>query len=66
VLENQKKGICEPEDVDFKRALEIAAPYLGIVHGKYTSWTPLRARKDPLFPEDMAPDPWQFKNFRVM
>jgi len=39
---------------------------LGIVHGKYTNWTPLRARKDPLFPEDTAADPWQFKNFRVM
>lgn len=66
VLENPHQGICEPEDVDFKRALDIASPYLGIVHGKYTNWTPLRARKDPLFPEDVAADPWQFKNFRVM
>ena len=67
VLENPKKGIREPEDLDFRRILEIATPFLGIVHGKYTSWTPLRARKDPLFPEDIASqDPWQFKNFRVM
>lgn len=65
-LENPKKGICEPEDLDFRRVLDIATPYLGIVHGKYTNWTPLRARKDPLFPEDTATDPWQFKNFRVM
>lgn len=65
-LENPQKGICEPEDLDFRRVLDIATPYLGIVHGKYTSWTPLRARKDPLFPEDTAADPWQFKNFRVM
>ena len=66
-LENPKRGIMEPEDLDFKRALEIATPYLGIVHGKYTNWTPLRDRKDPLFPEDIsADDPWQFKNFRVM
>jgi len=65
-LENPKRGIVEPEDLDFKRVLELASPYLGIVHGKYTSWTPLRSRKDPLFPEDVAADPWQFKNFRVM
>jgi homospermidine synthase len=65
-LENPKKGICEPEDVDFRRVLDIATPYLGIVHGKYTNWTPLRERKNPLFPEDTSADPWQFKNFRVM
>lgn len=66
-LENQRRGILEPEDLDFRRILEVATPYLGIVHGKYTSWTPLRSRKDPLFTEDIATtDPWQFKNFRVM
>lgn len=65
-LENPKKGICEPEDLDFRRILDIATPYLGIVHGKYTNWTPLRERKNPLFPEDTSADPWQFKNFRVM
>jgi homospermidine synthase len=66
-LENPKRGLLEPEDVDFKRILEVASPYLGTVHGKYTSWTPLRARKDPLFVEDISQaDPWQFKNFRVM
>ncbi|MBI2004549.1 homospermidine synthase [Patescibacteria group bacterium] len=65
-LENPRRGIVEPEDLDFRRILDLATPYLGIVHGKYTNWTPLRARKDPLFPEDTAADPWQFKNFRVM
>ncbi len=66
-LENPRRGIVEPEDLDFKRVLEIASPYLGIVHGKYTNWTPLRERKNPLFPEDISTeDPWQFKNFRVM
>jgi homospermidine synthase len=65
-LENPSKGIVEPEDIDFRRVLDIATPYLGIVHGKYTSWTPLRERKNPLFPEDTSADPWQFKNFRVM
>jgi homospermidine synthase len=66
-LENPKRGIVEPEDLDFRRILQIATPYLGIVHGKYTSWTPLGGRKNPLFPEDISTDdPWQFKNFRVM
>lgn len=66
-LENPQRGIVEPEDLNFQRILDIATPYLGTVHGKYTSWTPLRDRKDPLFPEDIASDdPWQFKNFRVM
>ena len=65
-LENPQCGICEPEDLDFRRILDIATPYLGTVHGKYTNWTPLRDRKSPLFPEDIASDdPWQFKNFRV-
>lgn len=68
-LENPKAGILEPEELDFRRILDIALPYLGTVHGKYTSWTPLRDRKDKnqLFPEDIASaDPWQFKNFRIM
>jgi len=66
-LENPQRGVLEPEDLDYKRVLEVAMPYLGIVHGKYTNWTPLRDRKQPLFPEDIASDdPWQFKNFRVM
>jgi homospermidine synthase len=65
-LENQKRGLLEPEDLEFRRILEVATPYLGTVHGKYTSWTPLRSRKDPLFVEDTSADPWQFKNFRVM
>ena len=66
-LENPQCGVLEPEDLDYKRVLEVSMPYLGIVHGKYTNWTPLRDRKTPLFPEDIASDdPWQFKNFRVM
>lgn len=65
-LENPRQGICEPEDLDFRRVLDIAMPYLGTVHGKYTSWTPLRDRRQPLFPENLSMnDPWQFKNFRV-
>ncbi|MGE5516987.1 MAG: homospermidine synthase [Bacteroidota bacterium] len=64
-LENPQQGVVEPEDVDFRRVLDIATPYLGPVVGAYTDWTPLQGR-GTLFPEDVDPqDPWQFKNIRV-
>ena len=34
-------GIIEPDEMDFRRALEICTPYLGPVVGEYTDWTPL-------------------------
>jgi homospermidine synthase len=64
-LENPAQGVVEPEDVDFRRVLDIATPYLGPVVGAYTDWTPLRGRGQ-LFPEDVDhDDAWQFKNVRV-
>jgi homospermidine synthase len=64
-IEHPRAGIVEPEEMDFKRVLEIAAPYLGEVVGVYGDWTPLRDR-ERLFPEDLdREDPWQFKNVRV-
>jgi len=65
-MENPNEGVVEPEDLDFRRILEICRPYLGPVVGEYTEWHPLvdRAR---LFPEDIdQTDPWQFKNVRVV
>ncbi len=65
-LENPNRGIVEPDEVDYRRVLEIAAPYLGEVVGAYGDWTPLQDR-GLLFPEDIDDnDPWQFKNFRVV
>lgn len=64
-LENPDRGVVEPEELDFERVLEIAAPYLGKVVGAYTNWTPL-ADRGVLFPEEVdSADPWQFANFRV-
>lgn len=64
-LENPARGMVEPEDLDFRRILDIAEPYLGEVAGSYGDWTPLQDR-GVLFPEDVdLDDPWQFKNFRV-
>ena len=64
-LENPRRGVVEPEDLDFDRILELCKPYLGPVVGAYTDWTPLQDR-ERLMPEDLdRDDPWQFKNIRV-
>jgi len=65
-MENPRLGIVEPDDMDYRRPLEICKPYLGPVVGKYTDWTPLFQRGE-LFTEDLdTQDPWQFKNIRVV
>jgi homospermidine synthase len=64
-MENPQKGLVEPDEMDFRRALEICMPYLGPVVGAYSEWTPLFQRGE-LFPEDLdTSDPWQFKNVIV-
>jgi homospermidine synthase len=64
-MENPNLGLVEPDEMDFRRNLEICLPYLGKVTGTYTDWTPLSDR-ERLFPEDLdKSDPWQFKNVRV-
>jgi homospermidine synthase len=64
-IENPQRGVVEPDDMDFERALDVCRPYLGTLTGAYSDWTPLLDR-GRLFPEDVdAKDPWQFKNFRV-
>lgn len=64
-IENPDRGIVEPDEMDFRRNLEICGPYLGRLVGAYTDWTPL-AQRGELFPEDLDwDDPWQFRNVRV-
>ena len=65
-IEHPAMGIVEADDLDFRRVLEVATPYLGPVVGAFTEWTPLDGRAR-LFPEDIdIADPWQFKNVRVV
>ncbi|MBV9198190.1 MAG: homospermidine synthase [Alphaproteobacteria bacterium] len=65
-IQRPREGLVEPEEMDFRRVLEIARPYLGEVVGVYGDWTPLDSRES-LFPEDLdRDDPWQFKNVRVV
>ena len=65
-MENPTAGVVEPDELDFRRILDICMPYLGPVVGAYSGWTPLDQRAE-LFPEDLdLGDPWQFKNVRVI
>ena len=64
-IEHPCRGIVEPEELDHRRILEIAVPYLGDMAGVWGDWTPLQDR-GRLFAEDLdRDDPWQFKNIRV-
>jgi homospermidine synthase len=65
-MENPRRGLVEPDEMDFQRNLEICLPYLGPVVGVYGDWNPLAGRGE-LFDEDLdRDDPWQFKNIRVV
>jgi homospermidine synthase len=64
-IEHPNAGIVEADELDYRRVLEVARPYLGQVVGAYTDWTPLDHRPG-LFSENLDPtDPWQFKNVLV-
>ena len=64
-IEQPTTGIVEADELDYRRVLEVARPYLGPVVGVYSEWTPLDHRAE-LFAEDIDPtDPWQFKNILV-
>jgi homospermidine synthase len=64
-MENPRAGVIEPDEMDFRRNLEVCMPYLGPVVGVYGEWTPLTQRGE-LFEEDLdRSDPWQFKNVLV-
>jgi hypothetical protein len=40
-IEHPDRGLVLPDDLDFRRVLEVARPYLGDVVGHYTTWNPL-------------------------
>ena len=43
-LENPDRGMVEPDDLDYRRVLDIADPYLGDIVGQYSGWMPLKDR----------------------
>ena len=65
-IENPNRGLVEPDEMDFRRDLEICMPYLGPVFGEYTDWTPLHDRARLFTRGNRHSDPWQFKNVRVI
>jgi homospermidine synthase len=63
-IRNPRRGIVEPDDLDFESCLATATPYLGRLIGEFTAWTPLQGRGE-LFDEDLDVDqPWQVQNVR--
>jgi homospermidine synthase len=65
-IEHPMEGVTEPDEIDFRRCLDICKPYLGPVVGVYSDWTPVQDR-GALFPESLdRGDPWQFENIRVV
>lgn len=66
VIQNPNCGVVEPDDIDYKKIMEISAGYLGNLIGVYTDWTPTNLR-ERLFSETRIDksDPLQFKNFLV-
>ena len=69
MIQNPRKGICLPDDVDHEEVLKVATPYLGRFVSEQSSWTPRceAARaitsfgEPPLKEENM----WQFGSFRI-
>ncbi len=64
-MKNPKCGVVEPDDIPYEEILRVAKPYLGVMVGEYSNWTPLREHSDYFKKDIDETDPWQFKNFRV-
>jgi homospermidine synthase len=63
-VHNPRRGVVEPDDLDFEACIEVAAPYLGRLTGVFTKWTPLQGRGE-LFPEELdETQPWKLRNVR--
>lgn len=56
-IDNQKAGIIEADQLDYKQCLAVQAPYLGTLEGHYTDWSPGEGVA--------ASDRWQFYNVVV-
>lgn len=63
-IRNPRRGLVEPEDMDFRECLEIATPYLGQLTGEFTDWTPLDGRGKYFSEKLDVLSPWQLQNIR--
>ena len=64
-IENPTSGIVETDEMDYRRCMEIQAPYLGPMRGYFTDWTPLDSVLELFSPDLDKRDPWQFQNILV-
>lgn len=65
MIKNPKKGMVEPEELDFEEVLAVARPYLGPMASIQSDWKPIEDR-NTLFKQKLNPNnPWGFENFRV-
>lgn len=65
-IENPARGVVEPEQMDHRRVLEIALPFLGKLEGIQTDWTPLTTT-NALFHKPLGDFcPWQFEHFTAV
>jgi homospermidine synthase len=63
-IRHPRRGLVEPDQLDYEECLAVAEPYLGKLTGQFTDWTPLQGRGE-LFPERLDVDkPWQLRNIR--
>jgi homospermidine synthase len=63
-IRHPRRGVVEPEELDFEDCLAKAEPYLGRLVGEFTEWTPLDGR-GKYFPEKLDVEtPWQLQNIR--
>ncbi|AUX24635.1 homospermidine synthase [Sorangium cellulosum] len=63
-IRHPRRGVVEPDELDFEECLEIASPYLGRMTSEFSDWTPLEGRGE-LFPEELDVErPWQLQNIR--
>ncbi|MEZ5500303.1 MAG: saccharopine dehydrogenase NADP-binding domain-containing protein [Steroidobacteraceae bacterium] len=62
-IDNPRRGIVEPDEIDYRAALDVALPYLGACEGHFAEWSAL----DDFERADChdETDPWQFVNLRV-
>lgn len=69
MIENPKRGVCLPDDIDYSFILNIAIPYLRPFISQRVDWTPLKNLNTKFtkfdIPRPKEEDVWQFTTFLV-
>lgn len=67
IVQNPRRGLCVPDDLDHRYVLDIAAPYLGPSPSVQTDWSPLTDRLEPFADDGRCSRDesaiWQFESF---